>query len=216
MKNKGFLIEFIGTFCLVFFGTGSVIISEEYEIFGALEIGIVFGLSVFGLIYIFGRYSECHINPAVTLTFFKKEPELHKKWLLYIISQFLGAIAASVILKVLFFQNINLGNTLPSGAWYESFLLEFVLSFILMGVILFTIYTQKKLFISALLIGFTVFLEAWLAGPICGASMNPARTLGPSLVSGNLTYLWIYLTAPVLGMIAVDIIGKLFLNNSKS
>jgi aquaporin Z len=210
-KYKKLWAEFFCTFLLVFFGTGSVIISEEFNgIIGVFGIGIVFGLTVWLLVQFFGRVADCHINPAVTLTFFASKNINYRMAIKYIVLQLIGAVLASFVLHFIFPTNKNIGNTLPSGTWEESFILEFLLSFALMIVILIT--TTKFLLIkyAPFLIGFTVFLEAWLAGPICGASMNPARSFGPSIVSGNVTYLCLYFIAPILGMfLALSIFKKL-------
>lgn len=194
--------EFFGTFLLVLFGTGSVIISEEYNgIIEAFGIGIVFGLTVWLLIQYFGRVADCHINPAVTLTFLASNQISFRMAIKYIGLQLIGALLASLVLHLYFPTNKNLGNTLPSGSWQESFLLELFLSFALMLVVLITTTKQLLVKYAPFLIGFTVFLEAWLVGPICGASMNPARTFGPAIITGNITYLSLYIFAPILGMI---------------
>lgn len=203
--------EFFGTFLLVLFGTGSIIISEEYDgIIQAFGIGVVFGLTVWLLIQYFGRVADCHINPAVTLTFFISKKISFRMAIKYIGLQLLGALLASLVLHLYFPTNLNLGNTLPSGSRQQSFILEFFLSFVLMFVILVTTTKQLLVKYAPFLIGFTVFLEAWLAGPICGASMNPARTFGPAVISGNVTYLSLYIIAPILGMFVA-----LFFSNKK-
>jgi aquaporin Z len=194
--------EFFGTFLLVLFGTGSVIVSEEYDgIIQAFGIGVVFGLTVWLLIQYFGRVTDCHINPAVTLTFLVSKQISFRMAMKYIGLQLFGALLASLVLHLYFPTNLNLGNTLPSGSWQESFIFEFFLSFALMLVILITTTNQFLVKYAPFLIGFTVFLEAWLAGPICGASLNPARTFGPAVISGNITYLSLYIIAPIVGMI---------------
>lgn len=202
MKNsKHYFSEFIGTFLLVLFGTGSIIISEEYNgIIQEFGIGIVFGLTVWMLVHFLGKISDCHINPAVTIGMMLDKKITIKKASWYILSQLIGALLASCFLYVLFPDNHKLGNTLPRNLWQEAFLYELFLSFILMLVIL--ISTNRSFLIKrvSFLIGFTVFLEAWLAGPVCGASMNPARTFGPAIVSGNSSVLWLYFVAPILGM----------------
>ena len=211
MENKRqYFGEFLGTFLLVFFGTGSVIISEEYNgIIQAFGIGIVFGLTVWILVQFFGKFSDCHINPAVTIGFLWKKQISSKKAFFYILFQLTGAFFASLLLHFLFTTNQNLGNTVPSGSWQESLLLEFFLSFILMLVILISTTQKVLLKWAPFLIGFTVFLEAWLAGPICGASMNPARSFGPALVSGNSVFMALYIFGPILGMIFAVFIWNL-------
>ncbi|MVO07885.1 aquaporin [Flavobacterium sp. TP390] len=213
MENKNYWAEFLGTFLLVFFGTGSIIISEEYNgVIQAFGIGVVFGVTVWILVHFLGKFSDCHINPAVTVTFyFNKNIEI-KKTLFYIFFQLFGAVLASLLLHYIFPFNQKLGNTIPSGSVWESFFLEFGISFILMGVIVITNVMSLKKW-APLLIGFTVFLEAWLAGPICGASMNPARSFGPSIISGTINFLWLYFLAPTSGMLFFLLIYRFF--NSK-
>ncbi len=211
MENRRLYIsEFFGTFLLVFFGTGSVIISEEFNgIIQAFGIGIVFGLTVWLLVQFFGKFSDCHINPAVTIAFLWNKQIQSKKAFFYIFFQLIGAFFASLLLHFLFTNNQNLGNTLPSGSWSESFVLEFFLSFVLMLVILVSTTQKFLLKWAPFLIGFTVFLEAWFAGPICSASMNPARSFGPALVSGNTCFLLLYILGPILGMIFAVFIWNL-------
>lgn len=215
MENKHHWAEFFGTFLLVFFGTGAIIISEEYNgILQAFGIGVVFGITVWLLVQFLGKFSDCHINPAVTISFcFNKTIEI-KKALFYIFFQLLGAVLASLLLHYIFPSNQKLGNTIPSGSVWESFFLELGLSFILMGVIVVSnaVLSLKKW--APFLIGFTVFLEAWLAGPICGASMNPARSFGPSIISSTTDFLWIYFLAPILGMLFFLLISH-FCNSKK-
>jgi len=210
MENKKlYFSEFIGTFLLVFFGTGSVIISQEFDgILSAFGIGITFGLTVWLLVQFLGVFSDCHINPAVTIAFLTSKSITIKQGIHYILLQLIGALLASITLWFFFPMNANLGSTLPSGTWQESFIYEFFLSFALMAVILISTTYMKIQKFAPFLIGFTVFLEAWLAGPICGASMNPARSFGPALVSGNIEILWLYFIAPILGMLFALFLNK--------
>lgn len=202
MKSKQhYWAEFLGTFLLVFIGTGSCVIGDEFKGFiDNFGIAIVFGVTVWILIQFFGRFSDCHINPAVTFCFFVKNEISTLIALRYIALQCIGAILASLSLYCLFPENKNLGNTLPSGSWQEAFMYEVFLSFALILVILVTTSTKFLIKLAPFLIGLTVFVEAWFAGPVSGASMNPARSFGPSLVSGNCTFLWLYCAAPILGM----------------
>ncbi|MEO6053105.1 MAG: MIP family channel protein [Chthoniobacterales bacterium] len=197
------LAELIGTFALVFAGTGAIIVNEISG--GAVThvgIGLVFGLIVMAMIYSVGDVSGAHLNPAVTIAFAVSRRFPFGRVLPYLISQCAGAILASLVLKALFPTNNLLGSTLPAGPAMQSFILEAILTFLLMFVILHVATGAKEKGIMAgVAIGATVGLEALFAGPICGASMNPARSLAPALVSGNLHDLWIYLAAPVLGAI---------------
>lgn len=198
---KKYIAEFIGTFALVFCGTGAIIINEQTGgSIGHIGIAITFGLIVMAMIYTFGNSSGAHFNPAVTIGFWAAKLLPKREVLPYVISQILGAFLATAVLKLLFPENINLGSTIPSGSAAQSFILEIILTFFLMLVILSTSQGSKELGIMAgLAIGSTVLLEAMFTGPISGASMNPARSLSPALLSGNIHTLWIYLLAPILG-----------------
>ncbi|MEW6304605.1 MAG: MIP family channel protein [Verrucomicrobiota bacterium] len=198
---KRFAAEFIGTFTLVFAGTGAIVINEATH-GGVSHVGIAltFGLVVLAMIYAVGDISGAHLNPAVTLAFWSARRFPARDVLPYVASQCAGALAASGVLRFLFPENRLLGATLPAGAAMQSFVLEVVLTAILMFVILNVSTGAKEKGITAgIAIGAVIALEALFAGPICGASMNPARSLAPALVSGHLEHLWIYLAAPVLG-----------------
>lgn len=193
--------ECFGTFCLVFAGTGAIVINDVSG--GAithLGIALTFGLVVLSMIYAVGDISGAHLNPAVTLGFFMANRFGGRLVLPYIASQILGAFSASLLLHVLFPAHSTLGATLPAGSDAQSFILEVVLTAILMFVILKVSSGGKERGITAgIVVGAVIALEALFAGPICGASMNPVRSLAPSLLSGQLSSLWIYLTAPILG-----------------
>jgi aquaporin Z len=199
--RKLFLAEFFGTAALVFAGTGAIIINDVSG--GAItHVGVAatFGLVVMAMINAFGDVSGAHFNPAVTLAFWAARRLEGARVLPYLAAQVSGALVASGLLRVLFPMNAKLGATLPAGAWHQSFVLEVVLTFLLMLVILSVSTGAKEKGITAgLAIGGVVLLEAMFAGPISGASMNPARSLAPALVSGQLGALWIYLLAPTLG-----------------
>jgi aquaporin NIP len=198
---KKYLAEIIGTFALVFCGTGAIIINQESS--GAIThvgIAITFGLIVAAMIYSLGEISGAHLNPAVTFAFWVSKEFPTKEVIPYIFSQTLGAFIASLILKLLFPLNQLLGTTLPSGSPMQSFILELILTFILMLVIFQVAKGSKEQgMFAGIAIGSVVLLEAMFAGPICGASMNPVRSLAPAIVSGHLEHLWIYLTAPFIG-----------------
>ena len=198
---KKYIAECIGTFALVFCGTGSIIINQQTDgQIGHIGVAITFGLIVTAMIYTFGDISGAHFNPVVTLGFSVAGLFRRKEILPFIISQCVGAFAASGLLRLMFPDNLNLGATLPVDTQMQSFILEIVLTFFLMLVILFTSQGSKEVGILAgIAIGATVLLEAMFAGPISGASMNPIRSLAPAIVTGNLTSLWVYLTAPTIG-----------------
>lgn len=206
MKHKftPYLLEGIGTFALVFCGTGAIVINElTHGVVTHLGIAISFGAIVMAMIYAIGEKSGAHINPAVTIAFAVGKKFPVKEVGPYVLSQLLGACAASFLLKGLFPSSALLGATLPCGTAVQAFVLEGILTFILMLVILQAGNNSKERgAFAGVVIGSVVLLEALFAGPISGASMNPARSLAPALVSGHLSQLWIYLLAPVAGALA--------------
>jgi aquaporin NIP len=199
---KKLLAESLGTFTLVFAGTGAVVINAASH--GAIThagIALTFGLVVLAMIHTFGDVSGAHLNPTVTLAFAAARRFSWQAVPGYLAAQLVGALAASGLLHVLFPQDAtSLGVTLPSGTEMQSFVFEVVLTAVLMLTILSVSTGAKEKGITAgIAIGGVIALEALFAGPVCGASMNPARSLAPALVSGHLEHLWIYLAAPVLG-----------------
>jgi aquaporin NIP len=205
---KRLLAEFLGTFTLVFAGTGAIVINHASGgAIGHAGIALTFGLVVLAMIYTFGDVSGAHLNPAVTLGFAAARRFPAKEIPGYLGAQLGGAFAASGLLKLLFPTDPTLGATLPAGSVTQSFIMEIVLTAILMLVILSVSTGAKEKGVTAgIAIGAVIALEAMFAGPICGASMNPARSLAPAIVSGNLQHLWLYPLATLLGaMIAVPL-----------
>jgi MIP family channel proteins len=198
--NK-YAAEFIGTFALVFAGTGAIIINDVSD--GAVTnvgVGLTFGMIVLTMIYAVGDVSGAHLNPAVTVGFFAARRLEGRMILPYLLSQLSGALAASLLLRGLFPQHATLGLTAPAGPALQSLILEIILTALLMFVILNVSTGAKERGITAgIAVGSVIALEALFAGPISGASMNPARSLAPALVSQHLANLWIYLVAPVAG-----------------
>jgi aquaporin Z len=198
---KKLVAEFLGTFGLVFTGTGAIVINGASN--GAIThvgISITFGLIILAMIYTFGDVSGAHFNPAVTTAFATAQRFPWQEVTGYIFAQIGGAFAGSGLLRFLFPSDEKLGATLPAGTSGQSFILETVLTFLLMLVILSVSTGSKEKGITAgVAIGAIVGLEAMFAGPICGASMNPARSLAPAIVSGHIQFLWIYIFAPIIG-----------------
>jgi aquaporin NIP len=201
---KKYVAEILGSFALIFCGTGAIIINQETNgVITHLGIAITFGLIVMALIYTLGDISGAHLNPAVTIAFTIAKKFDLKQVAPYIVSQLIGSVLASILLKYLFPANEFLGATIPSGTAVQSFILEFILTFILMLVIIHVATGSKEQgMFAGLAIGATVLLEALFAGPICGASMNPARSFAPAIVSGHTEHLWVYLSATILGAAA--------------
>jgi aquaporin Z len=208
---KKYLAEFIGTFTLVFCGTGAIIVNEVIP--GSVThvgIAMVFGLIVMAMIYALGENSGAHLNPAVSIAFAVNGNFPLKDLTPYIISQLAGAVGASGALKMLFPGSDLLGATIPSGSNAQSFIMELLLSFFLMLVIIHVAKGSKEQGVFAgIAIGGVVLLEAMFAGPVSGASMNPARSIAPALISGQMKQLWIYITAPVLGTVMAIAMYKL-------
>ncbi len=201
-----YLAEGLGTFALVFAGCGAIMIDTlSHEQITHVGVGLVFGLIITVMIYTFGHISGAHFNPAVTLAFVFARHFPVRRLIGYWTAQLLGALLASGYLRLLLGNVASLGTTLPAGsggAW-QSFGLETLLTFFLMIVIMAMATDTRAVGQSAALaIGATVGLESLFAGPICGASMNPARSLGPAIVSWTWTAQWIYIVGPMIGAVA--------------
>lgn len=201
MSWRLWLAELLGSFMLVFAGTGAIIINDVSQ--GAItHVGIAatFGLVVCTIIYTYGDVSGAHINPAVTLAFWLAKRFPAQQLLPYIVSQLLGATLASFALLSLFPQHPTLGATLPANSTLVAFILEVILSWWLMTVIFgVSEGAKEKGLVAGIVVGAVVALEAMFAGPISGASMNPARSFGPALMSGHLDSLWPYVAGPMIG-----------------
>ncbi len=200
--SRELLAEFIGTFVMIFAGTGAVMVNTLSN--GAithLGISIVFGAVVTALIYSLGHISGAHFNPAVTLAFWSGGFFRRSLVIPYILAQVLGAIMASGLLRIALGTIGNLGATIPrNGDWLQALILETVLTFILMLVIFGSgLDRRAPIGFAGIAIGLTVALEAACMGPITGASMNPARSIAPALVSGNWQHQWVYWVAPIVG-----------------
>ncbi|MDH5178705.1 MAG: MIP family channel protein [Gammaproteobacteria bacterium] len=201
MKQQYFA-EFIGTFIMVFAGTAAIVVNDiNNGVITHLGIAIAFGLVVTGMIYALGDISGAHINPAVSLAFWMARRFPTNELLPYVSSQISGAICASLLVYLLFPDHNGLGATQPAGTLVQSLLMEIILSFMLMLTII-NVATgaKEKGIMAGVAIGGVVALCALFGGPVSGASMNPARSIGPALVSGQLTALWIYIIGPVIGM----------------
>lgn len=204
LQIKPLIAECIGTFALVFAGTGAIVVNDVCN--GSVThpgIALTFGLVVLSMIYAVGDISGAHFNPAVTGAFWLSGRFSARQLLPYVGAQCAGAFVASGVLHFLFPNHPTLGVTMPAGTAMQSFILEFFLTFLLMFVILNVSTGSKEKGITAgIAVGAVIALEAMFAGKICGASMNPARSLAPAIVSGHVEHLWIYLTAPFAGAAA--------------
>jgi aquaporin Z len=202
----------LGTFALVFAGTGAIVIDDVTN--GTVThvgVALTFGLIVLAMVYTLGDISGAHLNPAVTLGFWAARRFNAADVPRYIVSQCAGAIVASLALRLLFSDHPTLGATQPSGPPIQSLALECILTFLLMFVILnVSTGAAEKGITAGMAVGAMVGLEALFAGPISGASMNPARSLAPALVSMNFNNLWVYLGGTVAGaLVAVPVFEKI-------
>lgn len=200
---KKYIAEFIGTFILIFCGTGAMAVNEVTG--GAVThvgIGITWGLIVMAMIYAFGEISGAHFNPAVSIAFAYAKKFSWQEVPKYILAQILGAFAASLLMLYLFPKSQFLGATIPTVDVGRAFVMELLLTFFLMVTIINVSTGSKEIgVVAGIAIGAVVLLEALFAGPITNASMNPARSLAPNIVSGNINGLWLYIVAPIIGAI---------------
>ena len=208
---RRYLLEFFGTFALVFCGPGAVIMNDNSGgVITHVGIAITFGLIVMAMIYAIGEQSGAHINPAVTLAFWASGSFKRKDVIPYISAQLLGALFASALLYFLFPYHSSQGATIPLNSSGQAFVLEVILSFILMFVIIKVSTGSKEVgTMAGIAIGGVVGLEAMFAGPITGASMNPARSIAPALFSGDIQHLWLYISAPIIGMLLAVVFCKI-------
>ncbi|WP_431167059.1 MIP/aquaporin family protein [Tenacibaculum halocynthiae] len=202
---KKYLAEFIGTFALVFCGTGAVIVNSLFNnSIGLLGVSVSFGVTITAIVYVFGSISGAHINPAVTIALGIRKVISKKEVIGYIVWQILGALMASGLLKVVFYNTTTLGETLPTGGVIPSFVLEAVLTFFLMLTILGVSENKNYSHLLGIVLGALVMGFILIAGPISGGSFNPARSLAPLLFTGNLHIAWLYFLAPVIGAITAN------------
>jgi MIP family channel proteins len=192
--------EFVGTFALVFAGCGAIMVNAKTGALGHVGVAITFGLVIMVMIYAVGHISGAHFNPAVTFAFCLSRHFPWPRAAGYWTAQLLGALAAAAILRGSLGNIAHVGATLPSGSQGQSFLWELMMTFFLMFVIM-AVATDTRAVgeAAAIAIGGTVGLDAMFGGPISGASMNPARSIGPALVSADLHALWLYIVAPLAG-----------------
>jgi MIP family channel proteins len=197
---RALVAELIGTFALVFAGAGAIMVDDKTHALGHVGVAIVFGLVIMVMIYAVGHVSGAHFNPAVSFAFALTRHFPWTRVLGYWAAQAAGALSAAAILRGSLGNRAHIGATLPAGSQSQAFLWEAVLTFFLMFVVM-SVATDTRAVgeAAAIAIGGTVGLDAMLGGPITGASMNPARSFGPALVSGDLQALWVYLLAPLVG-----------------
>lgn len=224
-----YVAEFIGTFCLVLFGCGAAVIAGANSTdipasgIGLLGIALAFGLSVVVMAYAIGPVSGCHINPAISISMMAAGKLSAKDTIGYVISQCLGAVAASGVLYLIVSgkQGFMMGEgALGSNGWgadylgkysmQSAFIAEAVFTFLFLIVIYGTTAKRANPATAGLAIGLSLTLIHLVAIPITGTSVNPARSLGPALLEGGraLSQLWLFIVAPILGGLAAAIFWK--------
>ena len=210
------MAEFIGTFTLVFAGCGAIMVDAKTHALGHIGVAFSFGLVIMVMIYAVGHISGAHFNAAVTFAFALTRHFPWSRAVGYWCAQLLGALAAAALLRGSLGTIAHVGATLPSGSQGQSFLWDLVLSFFLMFVIM-AVATDTRAVgeAAAIAIGGTIGLDAMFGGPISGASMNPMRSLGPAIVSGDLHALWLYILAPILGT-SLGALGYQFIRGEPS
>jgi aquaporin NIP len=208
---RKYIAEFIGTFFLVFAGTGAIVVNQEMgETIGHVGIALTFGMVVMAMIYAVGETSGAHLNPAVSIAFWFAKKFSTKDLIGYIVVHVLAALAASALMKFSFPESEFLGATIPAGSLLQSAIFEFIMTFILMYVILNVSTGAKETGVMAgTAIGATVGLEAMFGGPVSGASMNPARSIGPAILSGHTEHLWMYVLVTIFGAVLAVYVCKL-------
>jgi aquaporin NIP len=194
--------EFMGTFFLVFAGTGAIIVDVQTRSVTHVGVALVFGLVVAALVYALAHVSGAHFNPAVTIGFWTAGEFPAARVPPYIAAQLLGALTASSMLRLLFGMSGSLGATVPNGGAGTSFWLEVAMTCLLVFVIMGSaVHGRATKSFAGIAIGSVIALDALFGGPISGASMNPARSLGPAIVAGLWQDQWLYVLAPIAGAI---------------
>lgn len=201
MPLRGALVaEFVGTFCLVFAGCCAIVVDAMTHQITHVGVALVFGLVIASLVYALGHVSGAHFNPAVTIGFWALGEFPPARVLPYIAAQLGGSLAASVLLVALFGHTGEVGVTMPSGSPMVSLVLEAVMTFLLVFVIFGSaVHGMAVKGFAGIAIGAAIALDALFGGPISGASMNPARSLGPAVIAGDLSAQWIYVVGPIAG-----------------
>jgi aquaporin NIP len=200
---RSLVAEAIGTFALVFAGAGAIMVDANTHALGQVGIALTFGLVIMAMVYAVGHVSGAHFNPAVSFAFALTRHFPWPRVAAYWGAQIAGALAAALLLRASLGDVASVGATVPSGSDGQAFLWEAILTFFLMFVIM-AVATDARAAgeAAAIAIGGTVALDAMFAGPVTGASMNPARSLGPALAAAELGSIWVYLLAPLVGAAA--------------
>jgi aquaporin NIP len=198
---QNFMAELIGTFILVFFGCTAILVNESSgNALGHIGVAFSFGIAVMTVIFAVGHISGAHINPAVTIGLAVIKRISFGKAIYYIVAQILGALIGAILLKLVMNTDIDLAVNTYTGSSMQAFLMEMIMSaFLVFMVSSMVTDTRASSSFAAIAIGSVIAIDALVGGPITGASMNPARSLAPAIISGQLQDIWVYITAPILG-----------------
>ena len=216
-NQKRFFAELIGTFVVVIFATGSVVLSIKYSgTFGLWFVALAPAVAVTIMVYAFGRISMAHFNPAVTVGFFITKHMPKNLFAVYLAAEIIGALLGSIFVKYVIGTEANLGANAPDYHFSIPLIfgVEILTTALLMSVILLVVYTKGLKGFGGIAIGAMVGLDIFFFAFISGASMNPTRALAPAIVSGYLNDLWLYLTAPFIGSAIITAIYRKFVNDN--
>ncbi len=212
-NKKRFFAELVGTFVIVVFATGSVVLDAKYVgVFGLWFVALAPAVAVAGMVYAFGKISMAHFNPAVTVGFLVTKHMPKNLFPIYLAAEIVGAILGSVFVKYAIGTQVNLGANSPDYHYSIPLIasVEILATALLMAVILVVVHTKGLKGFSGIAIGGMVGLDIFFLASISGASMNPARSLAPAIVSGYLNDLWLYWTATFIGSGTIAIIYRKF------
>jgi len=212
LNKKNYLIELIGTFILVYAITSAATVYSKSGQLGIIGIGLVHAFVLTAIVFAIGYKSGAHVNPAVTVAFLITKRMNAIDGIFYIIFQIIGGILAASVVFTIFGSAISSSVTLPSdGNISRAFILETVMTFTLVYIVLTTAATASNKIapLAGLAIGLTLGFNVIFGGSISGGSLNPARSFGPALISGNFSYNWIYWIAPVIGSLIAAGIHRL-------
>ena len=210
-NQKRFFAEVIGTFVVVVFATGSVVLDAKYHgTFGLWFVALAPAVAVAGMVYVFGKISMAHFNPAVTVGFLITKHTQKNLFALYLSAEIIGAILGSIFVKYVIGINAELGANAPNYHFSIPIIIgvEVLATALLMAVIMIVVHTKGLRGFGGIVIGGMVGLDIFFLAFISGASMNPAISLAPAIVSGYLNDLWLYLTAPFIGSTIVSVIYR--------
>jgi aquaporin Z len=216
-NQKRFFAELIGTFVIVIFATGSVVLAVKYSgTFGLWFVALAPAAAVSIMVYAFGRISMAHFNPAVTVGFLITRHMPKSLFPLYLIAEIIGALLGSIFVKYMLGTEANLGANAPDYHFSIPIIVgaEILATALLMSVILLVVYTKGLKGFGGIAIGAIVGLDIFFFAFISGASMNPARALAPAMVSGYLNDLWLYWTMPFIGSTIIAVIYRKFVHDS--